>query len=1041
MTRITTSTGLISGIPIEDTVNKLMEVAARPRTQLESRNKTLTSERSGIDQLASLTLSLQFSLTRVKSTSTYESYAAKSGNEDTLTAKVKPGGKPQSGTYKFTPLQTATAHQMVSASLGDITESLGAGKLKIGIGGHVNKGIALSELNAGSGVRAGKIKIADKSGATATIDLRAARSVDDVLNAISSNTDIQVKATAVGDSFVLTDTSGGTGSLSVTEVGSGRTAADLGIAATTSNATINGADVLRISGTTKLSSLRDGLGVELNDSTSVPEDIAIQLSNGEPELRINLSGAKTVGDVIAKLNAVAPNKLQARIASDGRRIEVEDLTGGINAFKISNYGASKAAEQLGLVGTNSGAGVISGDRLQSGLADSLISNLNGGRGATLGVISIADRAGNTPVNVDLRTAETLNEVVKLINDSPSTVTAEINAARNGLTITDNTTGTAQFAIADVSGNAAAKLGFASSSREGVINSGSLNRQIVSESTKLETLAGGTGVTLGDIRFTDSAGRTGVIDLNTVGSEAKTIGDVIDRINALNIAVEARLNDAGDGLVVIDTAGGAAKLSVSAVSGTVASALGIEGQSSKRDAQNRQILSGSTSGEIDLTNLTTEPEDIALSSLNGGAGVNLSVFRVTASNKKSFFVELNKPGEEAFTVGDVVERINNAATAAGVSVTAKINSGGTGIQIIDSTGGSDKLKVEDLGGGRAARDLKLLGEGAALSKGKQQIDGVGLFAAAKSNQSSLENLASRVNELNIGVIASVVDYGEGDLRLVIASEKTGSDNELLIDSSFAAFGFTDVNRPQDAALQIGAANAGGAVVTSASNDFADVIDGLELSVEEGSGETVSVTVSTDTSTVSKSVDDLVKSFNSVRDFITKTTDFDAESNTTGILFGRSEPLRVESELARIVTGTFSGVGKYRSLQEIGVSLGADGKLAVDKAKLDAALTEFPDEVQKLLADPDRGVAKRLEDATKKLASDGDSLLTSRSKAIGNTIDNNNARLDQWDARLERQRERLLLQYYALENTLAKFQDSLSALDSIQSFSFANSSSNT
>jgi flagellar hook-associated protein 2 len=1033
VTRITTSTGLVSGIPIEDTVNKLMEVAARPRTQLESRNKTLSSEQSGIDQLASLTLSLQFSLTRIKSTSTYESVAAKSGNEDYLTAKVKAGGKPQAGSYKVTPLQTATAHQVVSASLGDISEGLGSGKLKIGIGGHVNKGIALAELNAGTGVRAGKIKITDQAGATATIDLRAARSVDDVLTAISSNTDIQVTATAVGDSFVLTDTSGGTGSLAVTEVGAGRTAADLGIAGSTNAATLTGADVLRISNNTKLSSLRDGLGVELNDSTSVPEDIVIQLANGDPELRINLSGAKTVGDVIAKINAAAPNKLTARIASDGRRIEVEDLSGGIGTFSISNFGASKAAEQLGLVGVKSGAGVLSGDRLQSGLADSLISNLNGGRGAALGVISIADRAGNAAVNVNLTSAETLSEVVKLINDSPSTVTAEINTARNGLIITDNTTGTNQFTIADVSGNAAAKLGFAKSTRDGAINTGGLNRQIVSEATQLSTLVGGTGVTLGDIRLTDSAGRTGVIDLNSSGSEAKTIGDVIDRINALNIAVEARINDAGDGLVVIDTAGGASKLSVSAVSGSVASALGIEGQSSKRDNVNRQILSGSTSGEVDLSNLTTKPADIQLASLNGGEGVNRGVFRVTASNKKSFFVDLSKPGAEAFTVGDVVDKINAQATAAGVAVKAQVNSGGTGIQIIDSASGSEKLTVEDIGGGRAARDLKLLGEGSALSGKRQQIDGVGLFAAAKTNQSSLDNLAARVNDLNIGVIASVVDYGQGDLRLVIASEQTGSVNELLIDSGQSEFSFSDVNRPQDAALQIGAANAGGAVVTSATNDFGDVVDGLELSVEEGSGETVSVTVSTDTTTISKSVDDLVKSFNSVRDFITKTTDFDAESNTTGILFGRSEPLRVETELSRIVTGTFSGVGKYRSLQDIGVSLGADGKLAVDTSKLTAALTEFPDEVQKLLADPDRGVAKRLEDATKKIAGDGDSLLTTRSKAIGNTIDANNARLDQWDSRLERQRERLLLQYYALENTLAKFQDSLSALDSIQSIS--------
>ena len=56
-----------------------------------------------------------------------------------------------------------------------------------------------------------------------------------------------------------------------------------------------------------------------------------------------------------------------------------------------------------------------------------------------------------------------------------------------------------------------------------------------------------------------------VDLNTLGHEAKTVGDVIDRINASTSGkVEARINDTGDGILLVDKAGGSGTLSVSEV---------------------------------------------------------------------------------------------------------------------------------------------------------------------------------------------------------------------------------------------------------------------------------------------------------------------------------------------------------------------------------------------------------------------------------------------------------------------------------------------
>src|SRR3970282_726960 len=102
-------------------------------------------------------------------------------------------------------------------------------------------------LNGGQGVAAGKIRITDRAGNSADVDLRTARSVDDVLRAINNNADVEVPAEATGDQFRRTDTSGGSGNLRVQEVGTGTTAAGLGLSAINVAAdSATGADVFAL---------------------------------------------------------------------------------------------------------------------------------------------------------------------------------------------------------------------------------------------------------------------------------------------------------------------------------------------------------------------------------------------------------------------------------------------------------------------------------------------------------------------------------------------------------------------------------------------------------------------------------------------------------------------------------------------------------------------------------------------------------------------------------------------------------------------------
>lgn len=1024
MGQFQSSVGLITGIPIQDTVNQLMQIAAIPRNTLQSRTDALTAERTALEQVTSLLLGVRFSAGTLNSSNLYTATKATSSNESLLTVATKTNPPPQAGTYTFTPLQTATTHQVVSSSFTDVASQLSSGTFRIGVGGHVDRGIRLSELNSGDGFSAGKIRITDRSGSSAEIDLRTALTVDDVLEAINSSSDIDVTASVDGDSFVLTDNSGGTGNLRVREVGLGTTAASLGLAdVNVAATTVTGDDVFSLHAGTLLSSLNDGTGVQVHSAGDV---LSVSLAD-ESELTIDVSGSTSLGAILNAINEADGTKLTAAISSDGDEIVLTDLTSGSGTFAVTSTGT--VAEDLGITGTAAG-GVITGSRLISGLRDTLVSSLNGGRGFDeLTSIDIVDRAGNPGVNVDLSAAETLSDIVDAINDSGANVTAAINSSRNGITITDTSGGSGNLSISS-SDTTAAALGIEVDDAVGSVNSGSLNRQVVSESTLLEDFNGGKGVRLGDFRITDSAGNQAAVSLDTTNAEAETIGDVIDKINALSIEVEARINDTGDGILITDLAGGSGKLTIADTDGDNAAAdLRIATAADDTNDGGQQIIDGRTSFEVDLSSLEI-PDSIALGSLNGGSGIKLGIFEVTTADGKSFNVQLNKSGEEAYTVQDVIDKINDAATAAGAELVASLNNAGNGIQLVDSSIGNKTLAVRDLGSGTAAAELKLTNTAVKnQNTGVQRINGSGAFTALDEDANALGILVQQINDFDGGFTASTFFDGTG-YRLSITSENSGNAAELLVDTSSAGFSTQDATRPHDAVLQYGNSASGGIVVSSTNNKFDNIVQGLSVTVNSASSDPVTVEVGTDTSKLTKAAQSFVDSFNSLRTTLKQLTSFDATSNTTGLLFGRNEVIRVESELANVVTSAFASSSEFRTLSTLGISLNQDGELEFNSSHLADALEENPSEVQKLFTLDGLGVVDRLQAVVDNLAGEDNSVLTRRYDSLTATIENNEARIESMDAYLERERERTLLEFYTLEETISQLQSNIDVIDSIQ-----------
>lgn len=1027
MSAIQSSVGLITGIPIQDTVDQLISVASRPRNLLSQRNQGLTSERSAIDQLSSLTLSTKFSLNRLNLSRTFNARSAQSSDSAALSARVRADESPQAGSYRFTPLKLANSHQLVSGRLDDL-DNLGSGSLSLQFGGQVDRGVALSELNGGDGFDAGRIKITDRAGQTAVIDLRGAQSVDDVLQTINEASEIDVIAGVEGDRFTLTDNSGESGTLRVREVDGGSTASSLGLVATAASDSITGQDIYGLSAETTLSSLNDGLGIAVNSSAAA--DLTIELADGKTA-SLDLSEAKTLGDVIDAINESEDlgGLLTASLNAEGNGLVLEDTSTGAGALTVLDGTLSTAATDLGVATVADGepSGTISGDRLISGLKDTLVSTLRTGGGVELGEIEVTDRAG-AATTIDLSSAETLGEVIGLINASGAEVTADFNNARNGLVISDESGGAGSLTIANGSaGSTADDLGIAIDSAVNSVDSGSLGRRVVGAATRLADFNGGGVVS--DIRITDSSGSSSTINLSKTDDDAETLGEVIERINAAGVSVTARINDTGDGILLTDDAGGDGVLSVAEVgSGGTAAQLGLLGDSATTNDAGAATIDGATGFSIDLSDLDNSARSTSLAGLNGGSGVDLDLFEITNSRGENFVVDLGQAEADAQTIGDVIDRINEAG--AGFGVTARLNDAQSGIVLEDGAGGDEELTVTDFESSSTAADLKLLRTGADTDD--TEIDGRGLFTFNGDN--ALQTLADRINEQEAGVTASVFNDGAG-FRLSLTSDRPGAGNELLIDGLGTSLGFTETTRPSDAVAQFGGvAGIGGFTVTSDNNEFVDVIDGVTLTAEQATGETVTVDVSSNDQPVIAAVQEFVNAYNSLRDNIDATTDFDADSATTGILFGRSEVLSVESSLSRLLTDTYFIEGERITLAEIGLGVDDNGRLELDSGRLSDALAEDPARVESLFRDENRGVVAKLDEAIDALAGDENSVLSARSSALTRTIEQNELRLEDLDAGLERQRERLLLDFFRLEETIGQLQSNTSFLDSIVPVTF-------
>ncbi len=245
-------------------------------------------------------------------------------------------------------------------------------------------------------------------------------------------------------------------------------------------------------------------------------------------------------------------------------------------------------------------------------------------------------------------------------------------------------------------------------------------------------------------------------------------------------------------------------------------------------------------------------------------------------------------------------------------------------------------------------------------GTIQVNGTDV--AIDLSADSLQAIAAKIDTVD-GVTATVTGDGETGYRLEIVGD---SGAPTLTDNNNVLQALGVLTKPVaneiDAALDAQFTLEDFAL-TRPTNSIDDVVPGLSLELLAADPETtVTLTVSPYYSDAVEAVASFVSKYNEIMDMLNAGLSYDVETETGGEFFGEAAIVNLQTMLVQQATTavtTLAAMGESIALSELGLSVDADGRLALDTAQLQEVLGDDPVRVQRLLGNTVWGTESGVE----------------------------------------------------------------------------------
>lgn len=228
----------------------------------------------------------------------------------------------------------------------------------------------------------------------------------------------------------------------------------------------------------------------------------------------------------------------------------------------------------------------------------------------------------------------------------------------------------------------------------------------------------------------------------------------------------------------------------------------------------------------------------------------------------------------------------------------------------------------------------------------------------TGSTSLTQLKDDINAMDIGVTASVINFGTSAspaYRIQLTADETGVENGFTVTETDAGGGtlpgFTNKIAAADSYIYVNTGASDPAFrITRSSNTVTDVIGGVTLNLKDADiTKTTTLTVSSDSGSLKENIQTFVDSFNEVMDFLNSQFTYNEEKEAAGVLSGESAARKVKEDLLSFATSRVQGIDSsdsYKSFSIIGLELNRQGQLEINSERLDDAIENHLDSVTRI-----------------------------------------------------------------------------------------------
>ncbi|GEM75193.1 flagellar filament capping protein FliD [Vibrio sagamiensis] len=300
----------------------------------------------------------------------------------------------------------------------------------------------------------------------------------------------------------------------------------------------------------------------------------------------------------------------------------------------------------------------------------------------------------------------------------------------------------------------------------------------------------------------------------------------------------------------------------------------------------------------------------------------------------------------------------------------------------------------------------------------------------NGQPTMTTLVKAINNSskNPGVNATLV-RSNGQTHFMLTSSETGVNNSIEIQvSNTNQAGFENaLNNPnilssaQDAVIWLGSQGTG-LKLTNPSNQFEDMIDGVDLTVTKAqkSGESpITLDIAIDKESTKAQVDSFIEAYNKLASTLDSYTQIGTDNRSRGVLASDPTIRSLKNELKLISRGQFQGM----RLSQIGISLDRSGKMTLDQDKFEQAQRKNSVALEKVFQG-EKGLFNSLDAILAPLLSFSSGLLNSRKETLRNSIERIEDKQETLERRYEISYQRYLKQFTQMNTLMTQMNQTMS-----------------